>query len=97
MLREQLTCSLAATSGVHSGQDVAKALLVGADVAMTTSALLRHGPAHVATMEEELVSWMVDHEYTSVDQLRGSVRREAAPNPEAFERSNYARTLSSWR
>ena len=97
VLREQLTCSLAATSGVHGGQDVAKALLVGADVAMTTSALLQHGPAHIATMEEELVSWMVDHEYTSVNQLRGSVRREAAANPEAFERSNYARTLSSWR
>jgi dihydroorotate dehydrogenase (fumarate) len=97
VLREQLTCSLAATSGVHGGQDVAKALLVGADVAMTTSALLHHGPAHIETMEEELVSWMVDNEYTSVDQLRGSVRREAAANPEAFERSNYARTLSSWR
>lgn len=96
VLREQLTCSLAATSGVHGGHDVAKALLVGADVAMTTSALLHHGPAHIETMEEELVSWMVDHEYTSVNQLRGSVRREAAANPEAFERSNYARTLSSW-
>lgn len=96
VLREQLTCSLAATSGVHGGQDVAKALLVGADVVMTTSALLHHGPTHIATMEEELVSWMVDNEYTSVDQLRGSVRREAAANPEAFERSNYARTLSAW-
>jgi dihydroorotate dehydrogenase (fumarate) len=97
VLREQLPCSLAATSGVHDGHDVAKALLVGADVAMTTSALLRHGPAHVATMEEQLVRWMVEHEYTSVRQLRGSVRREAAANPEAFERSSYARTLSSWR
>ena len=97
VLREQLTCSLAATSGVHSGEDVAKALLVGADVAMTTSALLRHGPAHVEAMEEALVRWMVDHEYTSVEQLRGSVRREAAANPEAFERSSYARTLGSWR
>jgi len=98
MLRPQLpTVSLAATSGVHTWEDVAKALLVGADVAMTTSALLHHGPAHIATMEEGLVSWMVEHEYTSVNQLRGSVRREAAANPEAFERSNYARTLSSWR
>jgi dihydroorotate dehydrogenase (fumarate) len=97
VLREQLSCSLAATSGVHDGRDVAKALLVGADVAMTTSALLRHGPGHIATMEEQLVRWMVEHEYTSVQQLRGSVRREAAANPEAFERSSYARTLSSWR
>lgn len=97
VLREQVACSLAATSGVHTGDDVAKALLVGADVAMTTSALLRHGPAHVEAMEEGLVRWMVDHDYTSVRQLRGSVRREAAANPEAFERSRYAATLSSWR
>ena len=56
--------------GVHRGDDVAKALLVGADVAMTTSAVLRHGPEHVSTMEAELLAWMNEHEYTSVDQLR---------------------------
>ncbi len=96
VLREGLTCSLAATSGVHDGLDVAKALLVGADVAMTTSALLQHGRGRVATMERQLVEWMAGHDYVSVNQLRGSVRREAAADPEAFERSNYMRTLSSW-
>ena len=96
VLRQQLDCSLAATSGVHDGFDVAKALLVGADVAMTTSALLHHGAGRVATMERQLVEWMTEHDYTSVDQLRGSVRREAAADPEAFERANYMRTLSSW-
>ncbi len=96
MLREGLGCSLAATSGIHDGFGVAKALLVGADVAMTTSALLHHGPDHVATMERQLVGWMTEHEYDSVHQLRGSVRREAAVDPEAFERSNYLKTLSSW-
>lgn len=97
VLRGQVACSLAATSGVHDGLDVAKALLVGADVAMTTSAVLHHGVAHPASMERELVAWMEDHEYVSVSQLRGSVRREAAVDPEAFERTDYRKTLSSWR
>ena len=88
--------SLAATSGVHAGGDVAKALLVGADVAMTTSALLRHGPEHVATMEAELRAWMAAHEYTSVAELRGSVTSETSDDPAAFERANYLRTLHSW-
>ena len=74
ILRPQLgpDVSLAATSGVHSGLDVLKALMVGADVAMMTSALLRHGPDHVRTVEAELRGWMGDHEYESVAQLRGS-------------------------
>ena len=88
--------SLAATSGVHSGRDVAKALLVGADVAMTTSALLRHGPQHLATVEAELRAWMADHEYESVTQLRGSVTTATSDDPAAFERANYLRTLHSW-
>ncbi len=96
VLRQQLDCSLAATSGIHDGHAVAKALLVGAEVAMTTSALLRHGARHLGAMEAELVAWMDDNGYVSVDQLRGSVRREAAVDPEAFERTGYRRTLSSW-
>jgi dihydroorotate dehydrogenase (fumarate) len=90
------TFSLAATSGVHSGGDVVKALMVGADVAMTTSALLRHGPEHLATVEAELRAWMVDHEYESVTQLRGSVSTATSDDPSAFERANYLRTLHSW-
>jgi dihydroorotate dehydrogenase (fumarate) len=88
--------SLAATSGVHSGADVAKALLVGADVAMTTSALLRQGPEHLATMEAELRAWMAEHEYASVAELRGSVSCATSEDPGAFERANYVRTLHSW-
>jgi dihydroorotate dehydrogenase (fumarate) len=88
--------SLAATSGVETGLDVAKALLVGADVAMTTSAVLRHGPEHVRVIEEGLVAWMGDHEYVSVAQLRGSVSYANADDPSAFERANYLRVLHSW-
>jgi len=88
--------SLAATSGVHSGADVAKALLVGADVAMTTSALLHHGPEHLAAIEAELRAWMAEHDYGSVAEVRGSVSHATGQDPAAFERANYLRTLHSW-
>ena len=88
--------SLAATSGVHTGDDVIKALLVGADVAMMTSALLRNGALHVHIVAERLRSWLAEHEYESVAQLRGSVSHAATPNPSAFERANYVKTLHSW-
>jgi dihydroorotate dehydrogenase (fumarate) len=98
ILRPQLsTTSLSATTGVHSGHDAVKALLVGADVVMMTSALLRHGPAHLARVEAELVAWMNERDYESVRQLRGSVSLLAAMDPAAFERANYLRTLASYR
>jgi dihydroorotate dehydrogenase (fumarate) len=88
--------SLAATSGIASGTDVVKALLVGADVAMTTSALLLHGPEHLATLEAELVTWLTEGEYESVAQLRGSASHATSGDPAAFERAGYWRTLHSW-
>ena len=98
ILRPQLgpAVSLAASSGVHDGTDAVKALMVGADVAMTTSALLHHGPAHLRAIEAELLAWMTEHEYVSVDQLRGSASQAAVEDPSAFERANYLRTLRSW-
>ena len=88
--------SLAATTGVHSGTDAVKALLVGADVVMTTAALLRHGPAYLARMEAEVAGWLAEREYISVRQLQGSVSHRGAADPEAFERANYLRTLASY-
>ena len=88
--------SLAATSGIHRASDALKMLMVGADVAMMTSALLRHGPGHVRTVEQELRGWMEEHEYESVTQLRGSVSQATAHNPSAYERANYMQTLHSW-
>jgi dihydroorotate dehydrogenase (fumarate) len=98
ILRPQLDpdVSLAATSGAHSGADVAKGLLVGADVVMMTSALLRHGPEHVASVETELRGWMADHDYTSVSELRGSASAATVADPSEFERANYMATLHSW-
>jgi dihydroorotate dehydrogenase (fumarate) len=88
--------SLAASTGVHSGGDVVKALVVGADVVMMTSALLRHGPEHIADVEGQLRAWLVEGEYTSVDQLKGSASGATANDPAAFERANYLATLRSW-
>jgi dihydroorotate dehydrogenase (fumarate) len=98
LLRPQLDpdVSLAATSGAHSGADVAKGLLVGADIVMMTSALLRHGPEHVAAVEAELRAWMEAHEYKSVSELRGSASATMVEDPTAFERANYMATLHSW-
>ena len=98
ILRPQLASgvALAATSGAHSGTDVAKGLLVGADVVMMTSALLRHGPEHAAVVEAELRAWMAEHDYTSVSELRGSASAATVVDPSAFERANYMATLHSW-
>ena len=88
--------SLAATTGIWTGADVVKALLVGADVAMMTSALLHHGPDHVAAVETELASWLETRGYTSVAEARGSVSYATTDDPSAFERANYISTLRSW-
>ncbi|MGD0833928.1 MAG: dihydroorotate dehydrogenase-like protein [Candidatus Dormibacteria bacterium] len=98
ILRPQLpaSVSLAATSGVHSGRDAAKALAVGASAVMMTSELLRSGPERLIAVEEELRTWLVEHEYESADQLRGSMSQTAAGDGEVFERVNYMRTLRSW-
>jgi dihydroorotate dehydrogenase (fumarate) len=98
MLRPQVpdTVSLAATSGVRSGEDAAKALAVGADAVMMTSELLRSGPERVAGVEAELRAWLAEHDYESAAQLRGSVSRVTAEAGEAFERANYMATLRSW-
>ena len=88
--------SLAATSGVGSATDVVKALMVGADVTMMTSAILRNGPDKIRTVEAGLRAWMSEHEYESVAQLRGSASQTSVEDPSAFERANYMRTLRSW-
>ncbi len=96
LLSGRVRCSLAATSGVHDWHDAAKALLVGADVAMMASALLHHGPDQLARVEAGLQAWMDEEGYESVDQLRGSAAALTGPDPDAFERGNYLQTLASW-
>jgi len=90
ILRPQLPeTSLAASSGVHTGADALKALLVGADVACTTSSVLRRGPGHVTTMLAEVRAWLDANDYESVRQLRGSMSAASVPDPAGFERAQY--------
>lgn len=96
ILREHLTMSIAGSTGVHSGFDAAKLLLAGADVAMTTSALLHHGPGHLRTIEAELGDWMDEHDYDSVAQMRGAVASHAATDPAAYERANYIGNIATY-
>lgn len=94
--REFLRISIAASSGVHTGWGAAKLILAGADVTMTTSALLVQGPAHVRTIESELREFMTEVGYTSVSEMRGAVSRESAADPAAYERANYIGNLVTY-
>ena len=96
VLYGRVKVDFAVTGGVHTGHDVLKAMMAGANVAMMTSALLKHGIAHVATVRQEMLTWMEEHEYESVTQMRGSLAQKAVPNPGAYERGNYIKVLSSY-
>jgi dihydroorotate dehydrogenase (fumarate) len=96
LLTGRIGCSLAASSGVHTSADAAKCLLVGADAVMMTSALLKNGPEFMAQMVAGLQQWMDDDDYESVEQLKGSAAQLTGPDPAAFERANYAQTLSRY-
>ncbi|HVC97724.1 MAG TPA: dihydroorotate dehydrogenase-like protein [Pirellulales bacterium] len=96
ILRGPLSVSLAATSGVHSGGDVLKLLLAGADVAMIASVLLQRGPHYLAEVVSEIRSWLERREYESVAQMKGTMSRNHVPNREAYERANYVKTLIAY-
>jgi dihydroorotate dehydrogenase (fumarate) len=89
--------SLAVSGGVHTGTDAIKALMAGASGVQLVSAILHHGPDRVKRIREEMVRWMEDHEYTSVQQMIGSMSLLRCPDPAAFERANYTRILQTWR
>ena len=92
----RIAASKAATTGVHTVNDVVKALMVGADVTMLASALLRNGPAHLTMLEEGLALWLEEHEYDAVEQLKGCASQRFVDDPSAFERANYMRILTSY-
>jgi dihydroorotate dehydrogenase (fumarate) len=96
ILSGRVEASLAVTTGVHTGADVARCLLAGADVAMMTSALVANGPEHVATVESQLVAWAGESGFESVAQLRGSVSQRHVADPSAFERANYMAALTDF-
>ncbi len=93
ILYGRIQANLAATSGVHGPEDVIKLLLVGADITMLCSTLLRKGMSHLRHVEHGVREWMEDHEYESVHQMQGSMSQIRCPDPEAFERAQYMRAV----
>ncbi len=96
ILRDQTDISIAATGGVHFADDVIKALLAGADIVQMATALLRYGPPYIKKLLEEIERWLEEHEYVSVEQMKGSLSRGNSPDPSAFERANYMKALTSF-
>jgi dihydroorotate dehydrogenase (fumarate) len=93
----RVKADLALTGGVHDAADVIKAVMAGAKVAMTTSALLEHGIPYLGTMLRDLTTWMEEHEYESVQQMHGSMSQRAVAQPAALERANYMHVLRSYQ
>ncbi|MCS6806898.1 MAG: dihydroorotate dehydrogenase-like protein [Acidobacteriota bacterium] len=96
ILYGRIKADMAVTGGVHTAQDVLKAMMAGAKVAMMTSALLKHGIDHLRVVEADLRRWMEEHEYESIQQMQGSMSQRAVAEPAAFERANYLKVLSSY-
>ena len=96
ILRDQIRASLAATGGIHRTQGVIKLLLAGADVCLMTSVLLIKGPDFLRTVLVELANWLEEHEYSSIEQLKGSMSRGNCPDPGALERANYMQALTKY-
>jgi len=96
ILYGKLQADLALTTGVHTAEDALKAVMAGASVAMTTSALLRQGPGVISAILDGMQTWMVEHEYESIQQMKGSMSQGAVAEPAAFERANYMKVLNSF-
>jgi dihydroorotate dehydrogenase (fumarate) len=96
ILYGHVAMDLALTSGVHTGVDMVKAIMAGASVTMSASALLKQGTGQATKMLAEFTQWMDEHEYVSVKQMKGSMSQKAVADPAAFERANYMKVLSSY-
>ena len=87
---------LAITGGVHTPEDVIKCMMAGANVAMTASALLKHGIGHLSVLRDGIAKWMEANDYESIAQMRGAMSQKNCPEPAAFERANYMKILTHY-
>ncbi|MDR3672293.1 MAG: dihydroorotate dehydrogenase-like protein [Holophaga sp.] len=97
MLYSQIGIPMAVSGGVHNGEGALKATMAGATGIQMVSALLMNGPERIKAVRLEMIHWMEEHEYESLDQMRGSLSLTKCPNPQAFERANYMRVLAGWK
>jgi dihydroorotate dehydrogenase (fumarate) len=88
--------SLAATTGIHTAEDALKMIMVGADVTQLCATLLQNGIEHLATMLNGMSQWMEEHEYESLQQMKGSMSHKSVAEPAAYERANYMKVLKSY-
>lgn len=96
ILYGKIKANMAATSGIHTSDDVLKMIMAGADVTMLCAVLFQHGIGKITGILEGVERWMEDHEYESVEQMKGSMSHKSVPEPAAFERANYMRVLKSY-
>lgn len=96
ILRPHLNCSLAATTGIHTAVDVIKMILAGADVTMMASVLLYHGPGILKHILGEMILWMEEKEYKSLEEMKGAMSSASVADPTAFERANYIKILQGF-
>lgn len=97
ILYGQIKANLALTSGVHSSEDVIKAVMAGADAVQIASELLLKGPKRVTELLKGVEDWMTEKEYESIEQMKGSMSQKAVAEPAAFERANYMKMLNSYK
>jgi len=96
ILSRRVGMDLAVTGGVAGHREVIKSMMAGASVTQIVSALLRHGPEYLTRIKQDLINWMDENGYSTLGQMKGSMGLDRCPDPQAFERANYMRTLHSW-
>ena len=97
ILHGHIKADIAVSGGVHTVEDIIKAIMCGASVVQVVSCLLKYGPSHIGSLINGLRHWLEDHEYESIEQMRGSMTLAHSPDPTVFERANYLRVLQLWK
>lgn len=97
ILYKKIKASLAATTGIHTAEDVIKMVMVGADVTMLASVLLAQGVEKLERILNDIQHWMTENDYSSIEQMKGSMSSQAIAEPAAYERANYIKTLQSYK
>ncbi len=97
VLYGKIGANLAATGGCHTAVDTIKLIMAGADSVQMVSSILKYGDGHIRTVLHGIEQWMTDHEYESIEQMKGSLSHKNVADPSAFERANYMKTLQSYK
>jgi dihydroorotate dehydrogenase (fumarate) len=97
ILHGRVNLSLAATGGFHGAEEVIKAIMAGADVVHLCAVLLKQGPGRLTVILDDIRRWLAQHEYDSLQQLKGSVSQQHAIDPAAYQRTNYVKLLEGYR